>query len=93
MSTDKLQRREKVAQELDEAINAVAKSYGELTAINSEIHGNRKFDKVETDRRLVDRLTYALADPGSHQGPLGVGRISTTIAEAVRKDHAERRRA
>lgn len=85
-----LGRREAVAQKLDEAINAVAKAYGELTNINASIHGNRKFDKVETDRRLVDRLTYALADPGSHQGPLGTGRISTTIAEAVRKDHAER---
>jgi len=82
---DKLKRREAAAKKLDDAINAVAKAYGELTMINASISGNRKFDKVETDRRVRARIMAAVrvfGPPKDHH-------LSASIAESVRKDHAE----
>lgn len=84
-----LKQRETAAVKLDEAIDEVAMRYRDLTAINASISGNRKFDVAETDRRVKDRLAFALADPVHRQSFLGPGRVSTTIAEAVRKDHEE----
>jgi hypothetical protein len=85
MDAAKLQRREKVAEKLDQAINAVAVQYTELTTINAGISGNRKFDKVETDRRVKARIMAAVPI----FGPPKDRHLSGSIAEAVRKDHAE----
>jgi hypothetical protein len=72
---DKLKEREVAAKKL----------YGELTTINASIFGNRRFDKVESDRRVRARIMSAVrifGPPKDHH-------LSASIAEAVRKDHAE----
>jgi hypothetical protein len=84
---ERFRRREAVAEELDQVINRVGVLYGELTTINAAIAGNRKFDKVETDRRVRARLMSVapiFGLPKDHH-------LAGSIADQVRKDHAELR--